>query len=79
MDIFSKIFWQGGLALSVILLFVAISALMNAENGQLTVANLEHLGGTYTALFETLKFVVYPWIALGLFLLGRFILRMVKS
>ncbi|QKI88479.1 hypothetical protein [Thiomicrorhabdus xiamenensis] len=75
MDIWSKIFWQAGLGLSIVVLFVAISALMNAENGQLTVENLEHLSGTYSALFSTLQFVVYPWLALGLFLLIRFITR----
>lgn len=75
MDIWSKIFWQTGLGLSIVVLFVAISALMNAENGQLTVENLEHLSGTYSALFSTLQFVVYPWLALGLFLLIRFISR----
>lgn len=75
MDIWSKIFWQAGLGLSIVVLFVAISALMNAENGQLTVENLEHLSGTYSALFSTLQFVVYPWLALGLFLLIRFISR----
>ncbi|CAN8140501.1 hypothetical protein J3998_07720 [Thiomicrorhabdus sp. 6S2-11] len=79
MDIFSKIFWQAGLGLSLVMLFVAISALLNAENGQLTVENLEHLSGTYSALFETLKFVVYPWLALGLFLLIRFFIRLSKS
>ncbi|MBO1923927.1 hypothetical protein [Thiomicrorhabdus sp. 6S3-12] len=75
MDIWSKIFWQAGLGLSIVVLFVAISALMNAENGQLTVENLQHLSGTYSALFSTLQFVVYPWLALGLFLLVRFISR----
>ncbi|MBN2646428.1 MAG: hypothetical protein JXR44_01425 [Thiotrichales bacterium] len=79
MDIWSKIFWQGGLGLAIIVFGVAISALLNAENGQLNVENLEHLSGTYSALFSTLQFVMYPWLALGVFLIIRFIRRRLIS
>jgi len=76
MDIWSKIFWQAGAVLSVILLIVALVALSNAEGGRLTVESLEHLSGTLTALYQTLIIVIYPWMALGIFILIRFLIRL---
>ena len=73
MDIWSKIFWQVGTVLAVIVLIVALVALSNAEDGRLTVESLEHLSGTFTALYNTLIIVIYPWLALGVFIFIRFI------
>ena len=79
MDIWSKIFWQAGLALSVIFLIVALFALTTAENGQLTVEGLQGMAGTFTALYQTLIIVIYPWMALGLFIFVRFLIRLKRG
>ena len=79
MDIWSKIFWQAGLVLSVIFLLVALFALSTAENGQLTVEGLEGMADTFTALYQTLIIVIYPWLALGLFIFIRFLIRLKRG
>ena len=79
MDIWSKIFWQVGTVLAVVILIVALVALSNSEGGRLTVENLEHLSGTFTALFNTLMIVVYPWLALGVFIFIRFLIRLKRG
>lgn len=79
MDIWSKIFWQVSTALAVVLLIVALIALSNAEDGRLTVESLAHLSDTFTALFNTLIIVVYPWMALGIFIFIRFLIRRFKG
>ncbi|MBN2865746.1 MAG: hypothetical protein JXK16_07035 [Thiotrichales bacterium] len=79
MDIWSKIFWQVGTVLAVIVLIVALVALSNAEDGRLTVESLEHLSGTFTALYNTLIIVIYPWLALGVFIFIRFIRRLMRG
>jgi len=79
MDIWSKIFWQVGTVLAVVVLIVALVALSNAEDGRLTVESLEHLSGTFTALYNTLIIVIYPWLALGVFIFIRFISRLMRG
>lgn len=79
MDIWSKIFRQVGVVLAVILLIVVIMALSTAENGQLSVEGLEKFSDTFNALYSTLIIVIYPWMALALFLFGRLLYRMFKG
>jgi hypothetical protein len=75
MDQWSKLFWQVGAFLSVMLVLAAVLALSTAENGRLTVEGLEGMAGTFTLMYEVLRWVVYPWLALGVFLLVRFLSR----
>lgn len=75
MDQWSKLFWQVGAFLSVMLLIAAVMALSTAENGRLTVEGLEGMSGTFTLMYEVLRWVVYPWLALGAFLLVRWLMR----
>lgn len=75
MDQWSKLFWQVGAVLSLILLVTAIMALSTAENGRLTVEGLQGMSGTFTLLYDALQWVVYPWLALGLYLLIRWFRR----
>jgi hypothetical protein len=75
MDIWSKIFWQVGAVLSLMVLVSAIMALSTAENGRLTVEGLQGMSGTFTLMYEVLRWVFYPWLALGLFLLIRWFRR----
>lgn len=79
MDIWSKIFWQVGTVLAAVVLIVALVALSNAEDGRLTVEGLEHLSGTFTALYNTLIIVIYPWLALGVFIFVRFVTRLMRG
>ncbi|MBD3755689.1 MAG: hypothetical protein IE937_08610 [Gammaproteobacteria bacterium] len=75
MDQWSKLFWQVGAFLSVMLVLAAVLALSTAENGRLTVEGLEGMAGTFALMYEVLRWVVYPWLALGVFLLVRFLSR----
>lgn len=75
MDIFVRIFLFGGALLGAILLITALFALSTAENGVLTVENLSQLEPQFTSLYNLLQFFIYPWLALGAFLLIRFIKR----
>jgi len=79
MDIWSKIFWQVGAVLSVIFLIVALYALTTAENGMLTVEGLAPMADTFTALYNTLIIVIYPWMALGIFIFIRFLIRLKRG
>lgn len=75
MDIFTRIFLFGGALLGAIMLIAALFALSTAENGVLTVENLAHLEPQFTSLFNFLQFFIYPWLAVGAFLLIRFLKR----
>lgn len=75
MDIFSRLFWFGGALIAAVVFISALFALSNAEDGVLTVENLQHLEPQFTSLFNVMVFFVYPWMALGLFLLLRFLKR----
>ncbi|WP_130537204.1 hypothetical protein [Thiomicrorhabdus indica] len=75
MDIFTRIFLFGGALLGAIMLIAALFALSTAENGVLTVENLEQLEPQFTSLYNLLQFFIYPWLAVGAFLLFRFLKR----
>lgn len=75
MDIFTRIFLFGGALLGAILLISALFALSTAENGVLTVENLEQLEPQFSSLYAFLQFFIYPWLAVGAFLLIRFLKR----
>lgn len=76
MDILSRIFWQVGGFLAVVMFIVAIMALSTAENGQITPEGLAGMGPTFTLAYEVLCWVVYPWLALGAFLLIGFLFNL---
>jgi hypothetical protein len=41
----------------------------------LTVEGLQHLEQPLTSFYEMMLFFVYPWMALSLFIFGRFLYR----
>lgn len=75
MDIWSRIFIFGGAALGAIVLLVGLIVLSNAENGILTLDNLQHLEAPLTSFYEFIRWFVYPWMAVALFIFARFLFR----
>lgn len=76
MDIFQKIFLYLGAMIAASFLIVALIALSNAENGQLTVEGLSHLEDQFRSFYELFRWFVYIWMAAALFLFVRFLKRM---
>ncbi|WP_319381435.1 hypothetical protein [Thiomicrorhabdus sp.] len=76
MDIWSKITWFGGALLGAIFLIVALQALSTAENGMLTVEGLSSQADNFRSLYEALKWFVYLWMAVAIFVFFRFLARM---
>ena len=75
MDKFSKVFWGFGLLLGLMWLIVVFYVLGTAEDGMLTLEGLEPMRESLTSFYEMIKWFVYPWMALGLFLFIRFLMR----
>ena len=78
MDIFQKIFLYLGAMLAASFLIVALIALSNAENGQLTVESLSHLEDQFRSFYELFRWFVYIWLAAALFLLVRFLIGLFR-
>ncbi len=79
MDIWSRIFTYSSAAFGAILLLIVIMVLSNAEDGMLTVEGLQHMEGSLTSFYNFILPFVYIWMALGLFIFGRFLMRMFKK
>ncbi|GAB6069974.1 hypothetical protein JCM30760_10710 [Thiomicrorhabdus hydrogeniphila] len=79
MDIFQKIFLYLGAMIAACFLIVALIALSNSENGQLTVEGLSHLEGQFTSFYEFARWFVYVWMASAIFLFVRFLIRMFRK
>lgn len=75
MDIFTRIFLFGGALIGAIFLIAALFALSTAENGVLTVENLQALEPQFTSLYNVMQFVVYPWLGVAIFIFVRFLKR----
>lgn len=73
MDIFSKAFWYSGFVFALMFLIAAGFALSTAEDGMLTVENMSGLEEQFSSFFHFIKWFIYPWLALGLFLFIRFL------
>ena len=73
MDIFQKIFLYLGALIAASFLIVALVALSNAENGQLTVEGLSHLEGQFVSFYEFFKWIVYIWMVAALIVFVRFL------
>lgn len=73
MDIFKKIFLYLGALIAASFLIVALVALSNAENGQLTVEGLSHLEGQFVSFYEFFKWIVYIWMVAALIVFVRFL------
>ncbi|QCU89842.1 hypothetical protein [Thiomicrorhabdus sediminis] len=78
MDIFQKIFLYLGAMLAACFLVVALIALSNAENGQLTVESLSHLEDQFRSFYELFRWFVYIWMAVAIFLFIRFLTRIFR-
>ena len=79
MDIWSRIFTYSSAALGAILLLIVLMVLSNAEDGMLTVDGLQHMEGSLTSFYNFILPFVYIWMALGLFIFGRFLMRFFKK
>jgi len=79
MDIWSRIFTYSSAAFGAIILVVVLIVLSNAENGMLTVEGLQHMEAPLTSFYNFILPFVYLWMALGLFIFGRFLMRMFKK
>ena len=79
MDIWSRIFRYASAAFGAIILVVVFIVLSNAENGMLTVEGLQHMEAPLTSFYEFVLPFVYIWMALGLFLLGRFLMNFFRK
>ncbi|GKT11306.1 MAG: hypothetical protein ISEC1_P0269 [Thiomicrorhabdus sp.] len=78
MDIWSRIFRYSSAAFGAIILLIVLMVLSNAENGMLTVEGLQHMEPQLTSFYEFILPFVYVWMALGLFIFGRFLMRMFR-
>ncbi|MBF6057865.1 MULTISPECIES: hypothetical protein [Thiomicrorhabdus] len=76
MDIWSKITWYGGALLGAIFLIVALQALSTAEDGLITVEGLSAQADNFRSLYEVLKWFVFAWLAVAIFVFLRFLGRM---
>jgi hypothetical protein len=76
MDIFSKVFWGGGLLLGLMWIIILFYVLGTAEDGMLTVEGMEPMADSLREYYEFMKIFIYPWMALGIFLFIRFLMRM---
>lgn len=76
MDIFQKVFLYLGAMIAASFLIVALIALSNAENGQLTVEGLSHLEDQFRSFYELFRWFVYIWMVSAVFLFVRFLKRM---
>ena len=75
MDIWSKLFLYWSAAIGAVVLLVGLIVLSNAQDGMLTVEGLQHLEQPLTSFYEMMLFFIYPWMALSLFIFGRFLYR----
>lgn len=76
MDIFQKVFLYLGAMIAASFLIVALIALSNAENGQLTVEGLSHLEDQFRSFYELFRWFVYIWMVSAVFLFVHFLKRM---
>jgi len=75
MDIFSRIFWGFGLLLAAMWLIIVFYVLGTAQDGVLTVEAMEPMAESLREYYDFIIWFMYPWMALGLFLFIRFLLR----
>jgi hypothetical protein len=71
----SELWWKFGAFLGVIFFIVAIMALSTAENGALTVEGVEQFSATFESAYFFLKWPTLAWLALGIVLFVRFLMR----
>lgn len=76
MDIWQRLFLYSSALLGAILLLIAVMTLSNAENGQLTVESVAHMTPAMESFYEFIKWFIYPWMALALFMFFRFLRRL---
>ena len=77
MDIFSRVFWGVGLVLGLMWLIVVFYILGTSQDGMLNAEVIEQeMGDSLRSFYDMIIWVMYPWLALGLFLLIRFLMRM---
>lgn len=76
MDIWTKIFLFGGALFGAIFLLIALIALGTAQDGLLTVEGLQHLEQPLTSFYEFIRWFLYPWLAVALFIFVRFLKRL---
>lgn len=76
MDILQKIFLYLGALIAASFLIVALIALSNAENGQLTVEGLSHLEDQFVSFYEFFRWIVYIWMVSAIIIFVRFLKRL---
>lgn len=75
MDIWGRLFIYSSAALGAVFLMVALITLSNSEGGQLTVENVSHMSDSMQSFYGLLKWFVYLWLPLALFIFFRFLRR----
>lgn len=76
MDIWQRLFLYSSAALGAVFLLVSLIVLSNAEGGMLTVENVAHLSESMASFYDFIRWFVYLWIILALFIFVRFLRRM---
>ncbi len=76
MDIWQRLFLYSSAALGAVFLLVSLIVLSNAEGGMLTVENVAHLSESMASFYNFIRWFVYLWIILALFIFVRFLRRM---
>lgn len=76
MDIWSRLFIYSSAFLGAIFLLVALITLSNSEGGQLTVAGVSHLSDAMQSFYDLIRWFMYLWMPLALFIFIRFLKRL---
>jgi len=76
MDIWQRLFLYSSASLGAVFLLVSLIVLSNAEGGMLTVENVAHLSESMASFYNFIRWFVYLWIILALFIFVRFLRRM---
>ncbi len=76
MDIWTRLFLYSSASLGAIFLLVSLIVLSNAEGGMLTVENVAHLSDAMASFYNFIRWFIYLWIPLALFIFFRFLRRM---
>lgn len=71
MDIFSFLFRAIGAFIGGVLLLTVVWVLTHAEGGVLTVESIDYARDDLATLYDAMSVLVWPWLALGAFLLFR--------
>lgn len=76
MDLWTKLFLYLGASIAAVILLVALIMLSHADNGVLSLENIEHLRPQMNSFWAVFQWFVYVWMGAALVLFARFLMRL---